>query len=142
MPRKSAEEQAAARFRGNPTGQHPQPPAGMPAPAAGIWREIVEARAVDYFKPGSLHLLEQFCRLVIVQRYNMDILDLNPGDDEALSRVTKASASLTTLATKLRLSIQASVGQSTPERGTARLEEAPPKLDDLLGGRPIEYREH
>ena len=144
MPRKSAEEIAAARFRGNPTGQHPQPPKGMPEPAAAIWREIVETRAVDYFKPGSLHLLEQFCRLVVVQRYNLDMLETNPGSSRHLDIVTRASTALTTLATKLRLSIQSSVGQNTPERGTGRLEETPPKSDSLLGGHMlnIETRKH
>ena len=139
MPRKSAEDIAAARFRGNPTGQHPQPPATMPPPAAAIWRDIVEARPVDFFAPGSLHLLEQFCRLVIVQRHNLDLVESDATDNDALTRVTKTSAALTTLATKLRLSIQSA---SRIGEAATKAAEAAPKLDGLLGGHAIEYREH
>lgn len=138
MPRQSAEATSAAMFRAG--GRHPEPPKGMPKAAAELWREIVEARALDYFRPGSLQLLESFCRLTIVQRKQLRVVERDPADDAALGRVTKTSAALATLATKLRLSIQAETGRHGLERGVGKIHETGPKPSALLGGHAVEVR--
>jgi phage terminase small subunit len=53
MPRQSAEARSAAAFRQG--GKHPVPPKHLSDDAKALWREMVEDRPVDYFRPGALH---------------------------------------------------------------------------------------
>jgi hypothetical protein len=66
MPRISAEARAAAVFR---SGVAPQgPPKHLTVAAKKLWQEIVNDRPSDYFRPGSLQLLEVYCALVMEER--------------------------------------------------------------------------
>ena len=134
MPRKSAEAIAAARFLASPSGRHPSPPADMPEAAKRVWKDIVECRPVDFFRGGSLQLLEQFCRQTVIARQMTAAVEADPTDRDAVGSMTKVSASLTTLATKLRLSIQAENGRHGLDRAEGKLNEAAPKASSLLGG--------
>jgi hypothetical protein len=66
MPRISAEARAAAVFRSGVAGQ--EPPEHLTVAAKRLWREIVDDRPADFFRPGSLQLLEVFCQLTIEER--------------------------------------------------------------------------
>ena len=59
MARMSAAERAASAFRSG--AEWPQPPRSIGRRAASIWREVVAARAPDYFH-GHLSQLTLYCR--------------------------------------------------------------------------------
>lgn len=127
MPRSSADEIAAAVWREG--GRHPQPPKHLARDARAVWREIVESRPVDFFAPGSLHLLEQFCVTVIAQRHISARLQADPGDLETAKLHKEYGTLSATLATKLRLSIQSALRTESGKNS-----ERAPALGGLLGG--------
>jgi hypothetical protein len=132
MPRESAEAAAAAYMLAG--GRHPEPPAAMPGEASRLWREIVEARPPDFFKPGQLHLLAIFVRLLAVHERLLEDLEADP-TDETIKRAARLASSITTYATKLRLTVQ-----SASRVGEGKLEEPQAKPSGLLGGHAIETR--
>jgi hypothetical protein len=66
MPRQSIEARSAAIYRRG--GKRPSPPANLSDEAKKLWREIVEDRPIDYFRPGALYLLEQLCVMTVAAR--------------------------------------------------------------------------
>ena len=66
MARISAENRSGSVWRAGT--KHPRPPAHLTPAAKRIWREVVECRPADFFRPGALHLLETFCEGVATQR--------------------------------------------------------------------------
>lgn len=133
MPRKSPESVSASLQR--PGGRHPEPPADLLAEAADLWNEIVLDRPADFFRPGSLELLAQFCRLSVVQRFNIAALEADPGNADLIAPVVRLGAHLTTLAVKLRISIQTASRhgeKKTDERGPGKA-----AADGLLGGHAV-----
>lgn len=127
MPRASAEARSAAAWREG--GQHPKPPAHLSRDAKVVWKDIVGTRPVDFFAPGSLHLLEQFCAATVAQRANMAALEVDPTDHAAIERFAKLGTLLNTTAQKLRLSIQSAL--RTEDRKNDERESA---KSSLLGG--------
>jgi hypothetical protein len=55
MARQSLEERSAAAWRAG--DRHPVAPKTLSIRAKKVWREVVECRPPDYFRPGSLVLL-------------------------------------------------------------------------------------
>jgi hypothetical protein len=105
-----------------------------------LWVEIVEARPADYFQPGSLYLLEQFCMIAVVQRSVLAKMARaakagNIGEFSDAVRVAKDLAGvLNATATKLRITVQ-----STIDRKSAQRHETEPQIENgahLLGGGP------
>ena len=76
MPRASPEARAAASWREG--GRHPKPPQFLSVSAKKLWREIVKARPVDFFQPGSQTLLTQFCEMAIAQKANIQAMQEDP----------------------------------------------------------------
>ena len=113
MPRHSAEERSAAAWRSG--SAHPAAPKYLSRDARKLWREVVEARPVDFFAPGSLQLLEQFCETMVTQRIALAEMaraaELN--DPDRLAKATRVMKDLATVinntAVKLRLSIQSAL---------------------------------
>ncbi len=140
MPRASAEAKSAAIWRAGV--EHPTPPTYLSREARKLWREVVECRPADYFRPGSLQLLEQFCEVAIAQRANLRLLAANPTDPGAIKAAKDLAAILTATALKLRISIQAEV-----DRKSGRLDETEPtprgrkaETSDLLyGGKVVRF---
>ena len=95
-----------------------------------VWKDIVGARPADFFAPGSLHLLEQFCAASVAQRANMERLAIDPTDYEAIDRLTKVGNLLNATAQKLRLSIQSAL---RTESGKNDEREAKVEAPRLLG---------
>ena len=52
----------------------------MSAKAKKIWVDIVDDRPTDYFRPGSLLLLEQLCSTMVAQREILAQLERSPED--------------------------------------------------------------
>jgi phage terminase small subunit len=107
MPRISAEARSAAALREG--GQHPKPPECLGRRAKAIWREIVEDRPVDFFRPGARTLLANYCAMAAVQEQNIRTLDEDPLNPEFQRLVRDMSTSLNMTAAKLRLSIQSAL---------------------------------
>jgi phage terminase small subunit len=133
MPRLSAEARSSSVWRAG-GGEHPRAPKHLSREAKGIWREIVESRPADFFSPGSLHLLEQFCVTMVAQRANMAAVEARPFDDEVVERLARLGALLNATATKLRLSIQSAL---RTESGKNDEREATPAKAELIGGRRL-----
>lgn len=111
MPRLSAADRAATFQRAG--FQKPQPPAGLSDKASALWREIVSCRPADFFAPGNLSLLHQYCQLSVILREVTDRLEsdiaegVDPAECESQMRaVTKMTHTTMVLATKLRLTVQ------------------------------------
>ncbi len=136
MPRISAEARGALSYRVG--GRPPPAPKNLSREAAAIWRAIVRAKPLGWFDPGSLPLLARYCRTAVRAEQLADVLDATTVHDlgaaDLEKRVVKLNGSLTTLATKLRLSVQGAV-----DRKSRLLDEAGAggADDRLLGGTAI-----
>jgi hypothetical protein len=126
MPRASAENRAASAWREG--GQHPPPPKHLSADAKRIWKDIVGVRPVDFFAPGSLHLLEQFCESVVQQRIYAEMMRADPLNEEAVAHFTKLGALLNATAAKLRLSIQSALRTESRKNEEREPQAAAPQL--------------
>jgi hypothetical protein len=134
LPRQSAEARAAAYLRQG--GKYPSPPANLSDDAKKLWKEIVEDRPIDYFRPGALYLLEQLCIMTVAAHRVSAWLQERPGDEEAAALYLKYAHQCAMHCTKLRLSIQTEV-----DRKSGQLDEKEPsvkgrkeKADVLFGG--------
>src|SRR5688572_17988830 len=107
MPRISPAARAAAAWRSG--GEKPGPPRGMSPQARRIWQEIVADRPADWFRPGSLQLLRQFCEVSVAQHAALADLTAAPDDDDVVARVKTLAGILNATSIKLRLSVQADV---------------------------------
>jgi hypothetical protein len=130
MPRASVESKSAALWRSG--SKHPLPPKTLSREAKTVWKEIVTARPADFFAPGSLHLLEQFCVATVAARQVARSIQIDPTAD------TDIYAKYMTLcaghAQKLRISVQSGV-----DRHSRTLDEKEPEAErpGLLGGRNL-----
>jgi hypothetical protein len=120
MPRKSPEARAAAAI----AATRPKPPVDLPPAAAKLWTDIVADRAPGYFDPGSQPLLKAYVRCLVFLE--------NAEVGSAPHRRLLSCAM--TLATKLRLTVQANV-----HRRAGILDEKP-RLAPFLGGSLVTFR--
>lgn len=139
MARISAEARGASVYRAG--GKLPQAPANFSKEAADIWREVVSAKPVDWFDGGSLRLLRQFCRTMAQAERIAVELDapearmLSAVDIEVRERrLVALNGNCTTLATKLRITVQLAIGTKSGmiTEGTDGSAE-----DELLGGKAV-----
>lgn len=112
MPRMSAENRSTGVWREG--GHRVLPPARMNKSAKALWYSIVNSKPADWFSPGSAVLLGQFCELAVQQKqliaYRSAMVDEEIWAARAVElekRIHSYSATLSTLATKMRLSVQA-----------------------------------
>ena len=142
MPRQSAESRAAAAFRAG--AEPPRPPSGLSAAAKAVWVEIVASKPADFFDAGARPLLIAYCEAAVhvaylarklqwhrSRRYSPDAIDCE-------KRFVAVSGAMTTLSTKLRLSVQALVDRRS--RGLLEQGAGSPtakKPDRLLGGEAV-----
>lgn len=101
MPRKSAEERAAAAWRAR--GKPPPPPKCLGRKAKVVWRQIVKSRPPDFFPTGILPLLEGFCVASVATRDLAAAVEAAPSDKAAADAWIGFAKVMATLATKLRL---------------------------------------
>jgi hypothetical protein len=107
----------------------------MTRPAKDLWRRIIADRPVDFFRPGSLELLEDYCQLRVENwRLLGRLARIRPDSEEYAAKqvlVTRNSANMLAHATKLRLTVQADAewaSRKMTERGDAS------KDSRLIGG--------
>jgi phage terminase small subunit len=138
MPRISAEARSAALF--NAGGKPPPPPAHLSKRAKEIWREVVRSKPVDYFKPGALSLLGNFCQLAACQEIYMRDLAAEPHNYELQSTVCKVAAQMNSAAVKLKLTPSAVHDRKAgilTEKGEPEAEDG--KGDVLYGGNVVRF---
>ena len=135
MPRQSIEAKAAAAWR-NGRGP-PDPPGYLSKAAKSLWVDIVNSKPADWFSPGSLPLLEMYVELTVLNWNLVARLGSLPSTAEndrlatkLENRIHKFAAALVALATKLRLTVQASV-----DRHSRMLDERGSPVHPLLGGK-------
>jgi phage terminase small subunit len=135
MPRMSAEERAAAKWR---AGENlPKPPKYLPLEARHLWVDIVSSKPAGWFDPGNLPLLAQYCSVTAMARMltlERNALPIDPQHDRQAARlerrILKTTATMCSLASRLRLTPQSTIDRHSrmlSERGTPR--------NPLLGGR-------
>jgi hypothetical protein len=137
VPRLSAEARAAELFR---TGTAPPPPPGNLNPeAAQLWKQIAASKPPSWWEAGNLRLLQRYCRLAITAERWHDALDrvqpTSKGAGKLLREVATANASLSLLASKLRISVQAQI-----DRRSGRITERGAGMDfedGIIGGAAI-----
>jgi len=143
MPRQSAEARAAAALTAG--GGAPRPPKHLSKEAAAVWREIAESKPADWFDPGACVLLENYCELTCQARAvaaKLAKLRRASSWEESKAferRLAWITVTLSTVATKLRLSVQALVERQSRkilERGQAPIT-SKPKADRLIGGEAV-----
>lgn len=139
MPRISAEHRAAIAYL---SGCNPPPaPAKLDPEAVAIWRRIVQAKPIGWFDESSLGLLGLYCTtLVKAQQVAVELAPLEvhaAGVERLERRLTRLNSSCIALATKLRITVQASVN-----RHSRILDEAGASddFDGLLGGSAVVRR--
>jgi hypothetical protein len=136
MPRQSAEARGAAAYR---AGGAPQaPPKALSKEAAALWLAITACKPPDWFDPASAVLLEEFCEVVThlraLHQHLARLREAGAWSEAAVTerRWLRLGARMTTLATKLRLTVQSGV-----DRKSRMLDEgsggAPRKRNRLLG---------
>jgi hypothetical protein len=132
MPRRSAEEIAAIRWR---TGSKPPaPPADLPPRSRKLWRQIVSSKPVDFWTPTMRVLLSRFCRTAEYCSRVADALDQLPvGSDQALKltrQLIGLNGTLSVLSQKMRLSAQNTISA----RSTGWMAETGGIDNPLIGG--------
>lgn len=147
MARRTAESLAAATFQAG--GAPPAPPKHLSKEAAAVWRVIAASKPADWFDPGAQILLEAYCESAVHHRklsHKITTVSRSrAGDkDEQLKTLEKraelARRGLATLATKLRLSVQANVdwhSRKIAERGNTPDQPKPTARSTLLGGEAV-----
>ena len=124
MPRKSAEDRAAAAWRAR--GETPPPPKHLGRKARAIWREIVKSRPPGFFPTGVLPLLEGFCVASVATRDLAAAVEAAPSDKAAADAWISFAKIQVSLATKLRLVNTASRASGVHDEKGAH--------DPLIGG--------
>ena len=136
MPRISAEARSAAALRAG--GERPRPPKGLIATARALWVQIVADRPIDFFRPGQLHDLADYCQKQCeAERITRELVRTRIGgkDYADLQRMAaRNTAMVLALGTKLRLTVQASV-----ERHSGKIDERGDESahDPLIGGSAV-----
>lgn len=138
MARMSAEGRSAAAFRAG--GRSPPVPDGFDELSAKLWRDIVKTKPIGWFDAGSLSLLALYCRTMSSALRASERLAATAVDAPEFSYIRKQVVALnttcTSLAVKLRLSVQNNV-----DRKSRMLDETVEPSDDaeagLLGGSAV-----
>lgn len=136
MSRMSPEARSAAALRSG--GKVPQVPRYFGELEAECWREIVRSKPVGWFDPSSLRLLSQYCyTIVAAQKAAIRVSEADPAVvSELIKDLVRLNGNCTTLATKLRLTVQTQVdSKSGMIAETGGEEEA--SGNNLLGGNAV-----
>jgi hypothetical protein len=123
-------------------GAPPRAPKHLSKAAAIVWAEIAISKPADFFDPGARLLLETYCEVAVQARTitkRLGRLRKASAWEEMKAwekRLTNLATTQATLATKLRLSIQALVDRHS--RGLLETGQPHEKsADPLLGGRAV-----
>jgi len=122
-----------------PARARPAPPAHLPASAAAVWRELVASRPAGFFDTGTHALLSTLAVATAEHRRLSAILaELDPlADLDAFGKITRAcdthALRIGAAATKLRLTVQATVDARTAGKAAADTRTAADRIRDAYG---------
>lgn len=142
MPRRSPESRAAAALLVGHAA--PEAPKHLSKEAALVWRAVVASKPSDWFDAGAQLLLESLCDAVVHARAVGKKLhgyrkagawdECKPWE----KRLALMAQTISTLCTKLRLSVQAVVDRHSRKLGERGQNQTPgTKPDTLLGGQAV-----
>lgn len=111
------------------TWRRPDPPAELTDDEADVWLSVVSVMAADWFTPETQPLLEQYCRHVCAARYVAQMIKKASEDPDttlkkfsALLKIQREeSKAISSLATKMRLTHQATRPKMGTQKPTAEL---------------------
>jgi hypothetical protein len=109
-------------------GERPEPPAGLTAPEAELWRKVVDGKPADWWGEDNLPLLAEYCRAVCTCEVLAGRLAEATGregtPDAELGRLLnwrhREAERAARLATKLRLTQQSRYGARSAARQAGR----------------------
>lgn len=130
MPRLSAD--AIAQRAVMSGGSAPEPPKCLKWKAKALWIAICASHSADFFRPGALELLKEFCRRSVVIEDLLAEYEENPKNIALLDVIDRHSNAISRLAVKLRISVQAEVRSDR-----AIVKEKGPSKGSLLGGKAL-----
>jgi hypothetical protein len=136
MPRRSAEDRAAAYYRHG--GKGPPPPRDLSAFCKRLWRDIVVARPPEFFPPGQQELLRQFCELAEMRRFFIDMWELDKLSQDYMRAIVQLSGQINATGTKLRMTNSSAIdkraGILSEKEIDVRSDDDVIKADVLFGG--------
>jgi hypothetical protein len=101
MPRKSAEQLAAERFR--LPAKPPSPPSDLGRPAARLWWALIRTKPVEHWTEEARLALRERVLAEIQLRQVQKALDRDPLNDKLTRLRVALSASINTLTRRLRM---------------------------------------
>lgn len=141
MPRISAEARSASALRAG--AAPPEPPKHLSKEAAEVWRAVAASKPADWFDAGAQLLLEQLCETAIhgraVAKKLRDFRKSGAWDEckPWEKRLALMATTISTLCTKLRLSVQAVMDRRSGRVGERGQGKPDAKPDTLLGGTAV-----
>lgn len=125
--RTSAAELSVISGGGVETIRRPEPPDELTEEQAGEWRAVVTRLPADWFPRETHGMLASYCRHVVTGRRVAQIVaqieaseqfDIN-AYDQALKMQERESRAISSLATRMRISQQATVRHEKARKGSA-----------------------
>jgi hypothetical protein len=114
----------------------PKAPGCLTAAAKRLWREIVQDRPADFFRPGSLDTLATFCTVSVALPFLWKQERTCRDDPAAHTRIVRRICALAALQARLcgdlRLTPRAAIERHSAMRDAKGLPPAP-----LLGGKAM-----
>ena len=115
--RRSAAEQALTKAKAAPVVvTRPDPPTELTDEQCGVWNAVVDSHPADWFGPSAYPVLIQYCRHVVAARRVAQLIEqlVDTADglnvlqfDKLLATQDRESRAIASLATKLRITPQA-----------------------------------
>jgi len=131
--RKSSASLSVISGNGIEVVARPDPPAELTAEQSAEWKAIVNRMPADWFTRENFGLLAQYCRHLVTSRRVAQLVESEENSDEfsimnydmLLRMQSRESSTLTSLATKMRLSQQAKyttqrAGTKSKDAGTGK----------------------
>jgi hypothetical protein len=125
--RTSAASLTIAKVSPVETVERQRPPHDLSDEEVEVWSAVVNSEPADWFSPGNVPLLSQYCRHTIHARRIAELIERATADpelavsayDRLLKMQDRESRAIASLATKMRISQQATTNHRGNKKPTA-----------------------
>jgi hypothetical protein len=125
--RTSAASLTVAKVSPVETVERQRPPHDLSDEEVEVWSAVVNSEPADWFSPGNVPLLSQYCRHTIHARRIAELIERATADpdlpvsayDRLLKMQDRESRAIASLATKMRISQQATTNHRGNKKPTA-----------------------